>query len=99
MEINQKIDALKDRRGEVVAWLLYPKSGLQNMKMDGGRLVFMLPKLAEKGIQLLDVTPTSGQYDRSHLNEQVAAHLSIEEEKSFREEDNDLDEQFWKRDA
>lgn len=62
-------------------------------------LIKSLDAFAERGIEVLDITPQGGPKDRSELNEQVAAYLSLQEERSRQREDNDLDEQFWRRDA
>lgn len=97
-EIIEKATRL-DKNGFVVYWTL------RDGKVDGGKLIRTasliksLDALEAKGIQVIEVTPQGGPKDRSALNEQVAAYLAVEDERRGMEEDNDLDEQFWRRDA
>jgi len=39
------------------------------------------------------------EIDKQHVPEQLAVYLALLTERSARQEDNELDEQFWVRDA
>lgn len=102
-EIISKASAAKDKHGFVVMWWLDegkdPVGMTVNVKSIVKNASVYEAKILQTGKTLAFTTPNHPLRNRNELPEQLAVYLATQEEQQGMKEDNDLDEQFWRRDA
>lgn len=105
MTANQIIEAVnkaKNKHGFVVTWWITPGADPKGFTMPASSVVrnanVYEAKLNEQ-TTIAFTSPDAPLRNRNELPEQLATYLAVQEEKEGMREDNDLDEQFWRRDA
>ena len=105
MKANQIIEAVnkaKSKSGFVVTWWITPGADPKGFTMPASSVVKNASAYEARlssGVTTIAFTTPDAPLRRNELPEQLATYLALQEEKVGMHEDNDLDEQFWRRDA